>query len=100
MECVSNCPPPDHFPVLPTEQAFDKGERPVNVDASDIVWLGPSSTTWIKPSATTNSSAKAAFLWGDPRSGFQLKPKAVWRGGNRFPCPIYRSRTQQFALVH
>ncbi|MGB7344116.1 MAG: DUF4437 domain-containing protein [Pirellulaceae bacterium] len=54
--------------VLPTDQAFDKGERPVNVDASNIVWLGPSSTTWIGPTATTNSNAKVAFLWGDPQS--------------------------------
>ena len=25
--------------VLPTEEAFDSGERPINVDASNIVWI-------------------------------------------------------------
>ncbi|SMP67609.1 protein of unknown function, partial [Neorhodopirellula lusitana] len=52
--------------VMPTEEAFDRGERPVNVDASNIVWLGPSSTTWIQ-SAATKAPAKQpqiAFLWG------------------------------------
>jgi hypothetical protein len=28
--------------VLPAEKAFDSGERPVNVDKSNIVWLGVS----------------------------------------------------------
>ena len=27
--------------VLPVEEAFDSGERPVNVDASNIVWVDP-----------------------------------------------------------
>ncbi|EMI22966.1 hypothetical protein RMSM_00076 [Rhodopirellula maiorica SM1] len=56
--------------VMPTEEAFDNGERPVNVDASNIVWLGQSSTSWIEPpapSATANPS-KIAFLWGNPQS--------------------------------
>lgn len=54
--------------VLPAEQAFDRGERPINVDASNVVWLDASSTTWIdgrgRPSGA--EGARLAFLWGDP----------------------------------
>lgn len=50
--------------VLPKEEAFDKGERPVNVDASNLVWQDASSSKWIDSSAT---GAKIAFLWGKPQ---------------------------------
>lgn len=53
--------------MLPTEKAFDRGERPVNIDASNIVWLGASATTWIKQSTTSPVGPKLAFLWGDPQ---------------------------------
>lgn len=54
--------------VMPTDEAFDRGERPINVDASNIVWLDASNTTWIKQSAETahDKSAKLAYLWGKP----------------------------------
>ncbi len=56
--------------VMPTNEAFDKGERPVNVDASNIVWLGAASTTWIEPSGKSAGAKEPeiAFLWGDPQS--------------------------------
>ena len=55
--------------VLPTEEAFDRGERPVNVDASNIVWLDASSSSWIKQAAETvvDDGATIAFLWGKPQ---------------------------------
>ena len=49
--------------VLPVDEAFDPGERPVNVDASNIVWLDASSTTRI------DGDAEIAFLWGQPANG-------------------------------
>ena len=57
--------------VLPREEAFDNGERPVNVDESNLVWLDASNIPWIdrtgvRPSA---NEAKIAFLWGNPREG-------------------------------
>ena len=54
--------------VLPTEKAFDSGERPVNVDAKNIVWLDASSTSWIDSPENTDSAdgPKIAFLWGNP----------------------------------
>ncbi len=59
--------------VRPTEEASDKGERPVNIDAANIVWLDASTVEWIDPKKSTPSSngAEVAFLWGKPQ-GTQL----------------------------
>ena len=59
--------------VLSKDEAFDKGERPVNVDASNIVWQDSSNTSWIANSAT---GAEIAFLWGKPQ-GDQLSGTLV-----------------------
>ncbi|MGC6467906.1 MAG: DUF4437 domain-containing protein [Akkermansiaceae bacterium] len=53
--------------VLPKEEAFDKGERPVNVDPSNLVWLSRSETTWIEGEG--KESPEIAFLWGKPVEG-------------------------------
>ncbi|MEP2026339.1 MAG: DUF4437 domain-containing protein [Reichenbachiella sp.] len=49
--------------VKPTDQAFDNGERPVNVDQSNIVWLDASNIKWIDQNS---DGVKVAFLWGKP----------------------------------
>ncbi|MDF7826365.1 DUF4437 domain-containing protein [Pontiellaceae bacterium B12227] len=46
--------------VLPAEEHFDSGERPVNVDKSNIVWLNASDITWVD-----QPGAQIAYLWGD-----------------------------------
>ncbi len=47
--------------VLPTDEAFDSGERPVNVDASNIVWID-------RPGIPASANGpKIAFLWGSPQ---------------------------------
>jgi hypothetical protein len=46
--------------VLPPEEAFDSGERPVNVDHTNIVWLGADDLKWVD----AEQGAKVAFLWG------------------------------------
>ncbi len=43
--------------VHPTDQAYDNGERPINVDASNIVWLNTTANTQI------------AHLWGNDAQG-------------------------------
>ncbi len=49
--------------VLSPEEAFDRGERPINVDASNIVWVDP-------PGAPASANGpEIAFLWGKPRDG-------------------------------
>ncbi len=59
----------DGFGVLPAAKAFDDGERPVNVDKSNIVWLDASNTAWIGRSTATAGAngPKIAFLWGKPQ---------------------------------
>jgi len=47
--------------VLPTEEAFDSGERPVNVDVSNIFWID-------QPGIPASAEGpKVAFLWGNPQ---------------------------------
>lgn len=47
--------------VLPVEEAFDSGERPINVDESNIVWIDPPNV----PGSV--DGLKQAFLWGSPQ---------------------------------
>lgn len=61
----------DAFGVLPAAKAFDDGERPVNVDVSNIVWLDASNAVWIdQPGMPASANGpKIAFLWGTPQDG-------------------------------
>jgi hypothetical protein len=56
--------------VLPSEKAFDDGERPVNLGESNIVWLDASNTTWIDNTGmpTYADGPKIVFLWGNPQN--------------------------------
>ena len=60
--------------VRPIEEAFDNGERPVNVEERNVVWLDASDTTWVGQPGTPASAdgPEIAFLWGNPQDG-QLK---------------------------
>jgi len=57
--------------VLPSTDAFDSGERPVNVDKSNIVWLDASDITWIdQPGMPASANGpQVAFLWGNTQEG-------------------------------
>ncbi len=57
--------------VLPPEEAFDNGERPVNVDKSNFVWLDASNIVWLdRPGMPASANGpKVAFLWGKPQEG-------------------------------
>lgn len=59
--------------VLPSEEASDNGERPINVDQSNIVWLDAAKVDWMNQdkAATNSNGAQMAFLWGKPQ-GEQL----------------------------
>ena len=50
--------------VQPATEAFDNGERPVNVASSNLVWMDADAFTWI---AKRNDStiAEVALLWGE-----------------------------------
>jgi len=45
--------------VKPAKEAFDAGERPINVEARNVIWLDAADTTWI-----TGGGANLAYLWG------------------------------------
>ncbi len=51
----------DHGPYLvkPIDQAFDNGEKPVNISANNVVWLNNTKTNCID----SNSNAEISFLW-------------------------------------
>ena len=74
------------FLVRPASDAFDNGERPVNVDVSNIVWLDASNSTWVDPSGNPDpkNAPRLAFLWGEPRdrqfNGTLLKLPAGYSG--------------------
>ncbi len=44
--------------VKPISDAFDNGERPINIDVSNIVWLDRNKTNWI----ASKSKAEISFL--------------------------------------
>lgn len=58
--------------VRPTEQAYDNGERPINIDASNIIWHN------------TTNGAQLAYLWGNQSdehpSGTLLKLPKQFQG--------------------
>lgn len=47
--------------VQPIEDSYDSGERPINIDASNIVWLDSESTRWVEE----ETSAEISFLLED-----------------------------------
>lgn len=67
--------------VKPESEAFDNGERPVNVDPSNVVWLDASDIAWLPAS---DNGAKVAFLWSardeDKLNGTLLKLPAGFLG--------------------
>ncbi|MCF8465086.1 MAG: DUF4437 domain-containing protein [Flavobacteriales bacterium] len=65
----------DHGPYLvkPLEEIYDNGERPINVDVSNIVWLDNQKSNWIDE----KSEAEISFLLetDELRSLFVKLPK-------------------------
>jgi quercetin dioxygenase-like cupin family protein len=72
--------------VKPETEAFDNGERPINIDSTNIVWLDASNTTWIegKTNADAAKNAQMTFMWGSPEgdqvNGTMLKLPAGFSG--------------------
>ena len=59
--------------VKPIEESFDNGERPVNIDALNVVWLNSKKSNWID----SKSKAEISFLWNnsDSKGLFVKLPK-------------------------
>lgn len=63
--------------VISADKAFDNGDRPINVDARNLVWLDSNHLKWLR-----KSQAKIAYLWGEPHSanGSFIKLPAGFKG--------------------
>ena len=46
------------------EEAFDNGERPINIEERNIVWIDANDISWAEP-----SGVKISFLWGERSPG-------------------------------
>lgn len=75
--------------VKPAKEAFDAGERPINVEARNIVWLDAADTTWI-----TGVGPKLAYLWGtttgQEKNGTFVKLPAGYSGKLSTAAPLMR----------
>ncbi|MGB3607832.1 MAG: DUF4437 domain-containing protein [Psychroserpens sp.] len=60
--------------VKSIEESFDNGERPINIDASNVIWLDSKRSN----SIDVNVKAKISFLWQskDARGVFVKLPKS------------------------
>lgn len=45
--------------VLPVAEAFDNGERPINIDKRNLVWLDAQDVQWLEA-----GKVQIAYLWG------------------------------------
>ncbi|MEM6974141.1 MAG: DUF4437 domain-containing protein [Pseudomonadota bacterium] len=54
--------------VRPAQEAFDNGDRPINVEARNIVWLTAADLSWVEHDGA-EAGPEVAFLWGQPASG-------------------------------
>lgn len=90
--------------VKPTEEAFDNGERPINVDESNLVWLDAADITWIHQNEKDTDGPKTAFLWGKPEtgqlSGSLLKLPAGYSGTINSAGTILRAVVIQGELAY
>lgn len=83
--------------VLPIEDAFDSGEKPINVDSSNIVWVNPPNMT------SSPNGPKIAYLWGKLNAGQSngtfIKLPAGFNGklhsqGSIFRAVVIKGQTQ------
>jgi mannose-6-phosphate isomerase-like protein (cupin superfamily) len=63
--------------VLPENKAFDNGERPINMDERNLVWLDENDVKWLRQGAV-----KLSYLWGNPNAanGSFVKLPAGFKG--------------------
>lgn len=63
--------------VLSAEKAFDNGERPINVDKRNLIWLDVNDVKWLD-----KSKVQIAYLWGKPHlaNGSFIKLPTAFKG--------------------
>ena len=90
--------------VHSAEDAFDSGERPVNVDESNIVWLDANAVHWLEAANADVTGPEMAFLWETPDdgglSGAFLKLPAGFDGVVAASGTSFRAVVIQGLLLH
>lgn len=84
--------------VHPTEDAFENGEKPVNVDNSNIVWVDARNTRFVETDALI-AAPQVAFLWQqNGLNGFLFKFPPGFKGelfssGDQFHAVIIAGKS-------
>lgn len=55
--------------VRPADEEFDNGERPINIEARNVVWLDAADSAWVAGEPGLEAGPEVAFLWGSPQEG-------------------------------
>lgn len=86
--------------VKPTSEAFDNGERPLNIDKTNLVWLNANDIEWVDE----KSNVKTAFLWGSNNDNelraLFLKLPAGFSGNIKNLSPNFRAVVISGRLTH
>ncbi|WP_292945497.1 DUF4437 domain-containing protein [Olleya sp. UBA1516] len=86
--------------VKPTSEAFDNGERPINVDKSNMVWLNANDIEWV----AAKSNVETAFLWGSHENNqlraTLLRLPAGFKGKIKNLSPNFRAVVISGGLTH
>ncbi|WP_256451672.1 DUF4437 domain-containing protein [Lutibacter sp. A64] len=86
--------------VKPTSEAFDNGERPINVDKTNMVWLNANDIEWV----ATKSNVATAFLWGSHEKNqlraTLLKLPAGFNGKIKNLNPNFRTVVISGSIIH
>ncbi len=80
--------------VKPADEAFDSGERPINVAARNIMWLQAEDAEWVD-----GEGPEMAYLWGsvedDEKNGTFVKLPSGYGGELSTSAPLMRVVTIQ-----
>ena len=72
------------FLVMPEDEAFDNGQRPVNVDSTNIVWQNAADLVFNNTQGDKLRGVKVSYLWGETSQlglrGNMLKLPAGFNG--------------------
>ncbi|MFY0714433.1 DUF4437 domain-containing protein [Seonamhaeicola sp. NFXS20] len=86
--------------VKPTSEAFDNGEKPVNVDKTNLVWLNANDIEWV----SEKSNVETAFLWGNHEKNelraTLLKLPAGFKGKIKNLSPNFRAVVVSGKVTH
>ncbi|MCO4772211.1 MAG: DUF4437 domain-containing protein, partial [Deltaproteobacteria bacterium] len=80
--------------VQPADEAFDGGERPINVEARNLMWLSAADAEWVG-----DAGPQVAYLWGKVAAGEThgsfLKLPPGYAGTLSTKAPLLRVVTTQ-----